>query len=132
GAQVSMRVVNAGAGTVDVYTSASGGTSSLPSAMASGLANFAVTKYVNMAVGPLAVRAFATGSTAFPAMLDVVAPAGVPADRANNLTAVGGTTQAGSALTAFLVPRSVAGSAAANFTTPGVIYIVDRYPPSGF
>ena len=132
GSQVSMRVVNAGAGTVDVYASPSGGTSSLPSALASGLANFAATKYLNIAVGPLALRAFNSGSTTFPAMIDVTAPAGLPADRANNLTAVGGSTQAGSALTAFLFPRSVAGSAAANFTTPGIVYIVDRYPPSGF
>jgi hypothetical protein len=85
-----------------------------------------------MAVGPLSLRAFAAGSTTFPAMVDVVAPAGLPADRANNLTAVGGSTIAGSVLTAFILPRSVAGSTAANFTTPGVIYIVDRYPPSGF
>jgi hypothetical protein len=132
GAQVSLRVFNAGAGTVDVYASATGGTSTLPGAFASGLANFSSTKYTNMAVGALSLRAFNSGVTAFPAMIDVVAPAGLPADRANNLTAVGGTTQAGSALTAFLFPRSVAGSAAATFNSPGIVFIVDRYPPSGF
>ncbi|HEY9229057.1 MAG TPA: DUF4397 domain-containing protein [Gemmatimonadaceae bacterium] len=132
GSQVSLRVVNVGAGTVDVYASASGGTSTLPSAFATGLANFASTKYVNMATGPLSLRGFATGTTAFPALVDVAAPAGVPADRAANLTAVGGTTQAGSALTAFIFPRAVAGSAAGSSTTPGIVYIVDRYPPSGF
>jgi hypothetical protein len=132
GGSVAIRVFNAGAGSVDVYTSASGGTSTLPAAFASGLANFTATKYTTMAVGPVSLRAFAAGTTTFPAMVDVTAPAGLPADRGNNLTAVGGTTIAGSVLTAFIVPRSVSGSTATNFTTPGVIYIVDRYPPSGF
>ena len=132
GTSIAIRVFNAGAGTVDMYASASGGTSTLPTAFASGLANFTASKYTTMAVGPLSLRGFATGSTTFPAMVDVVVPAGLPADRANNLTAVGGTTQAGSVLTAFIMPRSVAGSTAANFTTPGIVYMVDRYPPSGF
>ena len=132
GAQVGLRVVNAGAGTVDVYASASGGTTTLPAAFAANLANFAATKYTNVGVGALALRAFPSGSTAFPAMADANAPAGIAADRANNLTAVGGTTIAGSVITAFIVPRSVAGSRAANFTAPGILYIVDRYPPSGF
>jgi hypothetical protein len=130
--QIAVRVFNAGAGTVDVYASASGGTSTLPSALTSGLANFAATKYTTMAVGPLDLRAFATGTTSFPAMVDVVVPAGLPADRANNLTAVGGSGQAGSVLTAFIMPRSVAGSTATNFATPGIVYIVDKHPPSGF
>jgi hypothetical protein len=132
GAQIAMRVYNAGAGTVDVYTSASGGTSTLPAALATNVANFAATQYVAMPTGPLALRAFSAGSRAFPAMIDASVPAGLPADRPNNLTAVGGSTQAGSVLTAFLFPRSVAGSTARNFATPGVVYIVDRYPPSGF
>jgi Domain of unknown function (DUF4397) len=132
GAQVSLRVFNAGAGPLDLYASAAGGTSALPSALASGLANFAATNYTPMAVGPVSLRGFLAGTSAFPAMVDVAAPAGLPADRVNDLTAVGGTTIAGSALTAFVFPRSVAGSNAANFTTAGVVYIVDKYPPSGF
>jgi Domain of unknown function (DUF4397) len=132
GSQVSLRVFNAGAGTVDVYASATGGTSTLPSAFASALADFSATKYTNMATGDVSLRTFGAGVTAFPAMIDIVAPAGLPADRANNLTAVGGTKQAGSALTAFIFPRSVAGSKAATFNNPGVVFIVDRYPPSGF
>ena len=132
GSQIAVRVFNAGAGAVDVYLSPAGGTSTLPAATAAGLANFTATKYVSMAAGALALRAFSTGSTAFPAMVDATVPAGLPADKANNLTAVGGSTQGGSVITAFIFPRSVAGSAAANFTTPGVVYIVDRHPPSGF
>ena len=132
GTQVALRVVNAGAGTVDVYASPTGGTSSLPTPFAAGVANFTATKWVTMAPGATSLRAFATGSTAFPAMIDIAAPAGLAADRANNLTAVGGVLQGGSVLTAFVYPRSVAGSKAASFTTAGIVFIVDRNPPSGF
>ena len=90
------------------------------------------TALIGLDWGTTSLRAFATGSTTFPAMIDVAAPAGLAADRANNLTAVGGVTQAGSVLTAFVFPRSVAGSKATSFTTPGILFIVDRNPPSGF
>jgi hypothetical protein len=114
GTQVAVRVVNAGAGTVDVYASPTGGTSTLPSPLAAAVANFAATKWVNLAAGTASL------------------PAGLPADHANNLTAVGGMAQAGSVLTAFVFPRSVAGSAARSFTTAGIVFMVDRNPPSGF
>lgn len=132
GTQVALRVVNAGAGTVDVYASPTGGTSTLPTPFAASVANFAVTKWVAIATGAVSLRAFASGSTAFPAMIDVAAPAGLAADHAKNLTAVGGVAQAGSVLTAFVYPRSVAGSKAASFTSPGIVFVVDRNPPSGF
>jgi hypothetical protein len=132
GSQVSLRVFNAGAGTVDLYASATGGTSTLPAPLSAGVPNFAATKYATIAPASVAIRAFSSGSTAFPAMIDIAAPAGLAADRANNLTAVGGTTQPGSVLTAFVFPRSVAGSRAANFTTPGIVFMVDKNPVSGF
>src|SRR6185369_14560725 len=131
GSQVALRVINTGAGVVDVYASPTGGTSTLPTPFAAAVANFTATKWVSMAAGAASLRAFATGSTTFPAMIDVAAPAGLPADRANNLTAVGGIAQGGSVLTAFVYPRSVAGSKAANFTTPGIVFIDDRNPSSG-
>jgi len=74
-------------------------------------------------------------------MVDVTAPAGVAADRTLNLTAVGGSTIAGSAFTAFIFPAAVTGSLAANViaatcptrcTTAGIVFAVDKYPPSGF
>jgi hypothetical protein len=132
GTQVSLRIVNAGAGSVDVYASPTGGTSTLPTPFAAAVANFTATKWATMAPGAASLRAFASGSTAFPAMIDIAAPAGFAADREKNLTAMGGVLQAGSVLTAFIYPRSVAGSKAANFTTPGIVFIVDRNPPSGF
>lgn len=134
GSSVAVRVINAGAGSsVDVYGSATGGTSTLPtSPLAAGVAQYTASKWVTMAPGALVLRVFTSGSTALPAMIDATAPAGAPADRANNLTAVGGSTIAGSAFTAFAFPPSVVGSQAASSTKPTVVYAVDRYPPSGF
>ena len=132
GSQVALRVVNTGAGMVDLYASATGGTSTLPAPLAAAVANFTATKWVLIASGAVSLRAFASGSTAFPAMIDVAAPSGLAADREKNLTAVGGVGQAGSVLTAFVYPRSVAGSKAANFSAAGIVFVVDRNPPSGF
>jgi hypothetical protein len=72
-------------------------------------------------------------------MVDAAAPAGIAADRTLNLTAVGGSTIAGSVFTAFLFPAATTGSLAASssFCTakgaaPGAVFAVDKYPPSGF
>jgi hypothetical protein len=40
-----------------------------------------------------------------------------------------GTYVVGTAITAVIVPRSVAGSAATSFTTPSVLYMIDQQPP---
>jgi len=130
--QVAVRVINAGLGlgTVDVFASASGGTSPLPaSPLLTGVAAGTVSAYTNQAAGPLALRLTAAG-TRTPVLADVVAPPGQAADPALNLTEVGGSTRGGSAFTAFLFQRSVAGSPApAAFTTPGIVYVIDKNPP---
>jgi hypothetical protein len=142
GAQVAVRLVNTGAGTLDIWASAAGGTTSLPaSPLAAAITSFASSTWSNMAPGALFLRANAAGTTTLPALIDAVAPTGVAADRTLNLTAIGGSTIAGSAFTAFVFPAAVAGSPA-NVTVaatcptkcaaPGIVYAVDRYPPSGF
>jgi hypothetical protein len=142
GASVAVRVVNTGLAPIDVYGSASGGLSALPSSpLVPSLASFAASQWTTMATGALALRADATGSTALPAMVDATAPAGVAADRVSNLTAIGGSTIAGSVFTGFMFPAAVQGSRAAlvvagtcptKCTTAGAVFAVDRYPPSGF
>jgi hypothetical protein len=141
-ANVAVRVVNAGATAYDIYGSPSGGTSTLPSSpMISALAAFTGSTWTSMTPGALALRVNATGSKTLPALIDATAPAGDPADKVLNLTAIGGSTIAGSAFTAFVFPAAVTGSLAANVvagtcptrcTTPGIVYAVDKYPPSGF
>jgi hypothetical protein len=143
GASVAVRVVNAGAGaSLDVYASAAGGAAALPaSPLAAALASYTASPWVSTPTGALNLRANAAGSKTLPAMVDANAPAGVAADKVLNLTAIGGSTIAGTAFTAFMFPPAVTGSLAANVvagtcptrcTTPGAVYAVDRYPPSGF
>jgi hypothetical protein len=46
----------------------------------------------------------------------------------NNLTTIGGSGQAGSVVSAFIFPRSVAGSTAPNVTAPSIVFTVDKHP----
>lgn len=143
GTSVSVRAVNLGAASsLDVYASPTGGTAALPATpLFSAVGTFAASNWSPATPGALTLRANAAGSRTLPAMIDATAPVGVAADRALNLTAIGGSTIAGSAFTAFAFPAAVTGSLAANVVagtcptrcaTAGVIYAVDRYPPSGF
>jgi len=143
GSNIAVRVVNVGAASsLDVYGSATGGSSTLPaSPLAAGVGQYTASQWVTMAPGALVLRGNAAGSKTLPAMVDVTAPAGVAANQTLNLTAIGGSTIAGSAFTAFIFPPAVTGSLAAQViagtcptrcTTPGIVYAVDKYPPSGF
>jgi hypothetical protein len=142
-AGIAVRTVNTGVtGSIDVYGSTSGGTTALPSTpLVATLASYAASPWVSMSTGALTLRANSAGSRTLPAMIDAIAPAGVAANRGMNLTAIGGSTIAGTAFTAFIFPPAVTGSSAAavgagtcptRCTTAGVVYAVDRYPPSGF
>jgi hypothetical protein len=142
GNSVAVRVVNLGAASsLDVYASPTGGTAALPAALVSGLAQYAASNFYPMATGALTLRAEAGGVTTLPAMVDAAAPAGVAADKANDLTAIGGSTIAGSVFTAFIFPPATAGTRGAlvvagtcptKCTTAGAVFAVDRYPPSNF
>jgi hypothetical protein len=90
----------------------------------------AASTYSLAAPGAFTLRATPSGATT-PVMANVVAPAGVAGNPSANLTTIGGSTQAGSAITAFLLPRSVAGSAAPQttaFQSPTILYLIDRHP----
>lgn len=81
-------------------------------------------------LGAFAFRAAAAGQTAT-VTASAAAPAGSAADPTNNLTAIAGSSQGGSAFTAYLFPRSVAGSRApqtAAFTSPAIVYLYDKHP----
>ncbi len=128
---VSVRVVNlsVGLGSVDVFASAAGGTSPLPAApLLNAVVEGAVSAYTSQSPGPLALRLTAAG-TRSPVLADVLAPPGQAGNATQNLTPVGGSTMGGSAFTAFIFSRSVAGSTAASFTTPGIVYVIDKHPP---
>ena len=131
GTSVAVRAINLGTGlgAVDLFASATGGSDPLPADPTfANIAFGSATNYSMRPTGAFVIRATAAG-TRTPVLADVGAPAGLPADPGLNLTAVGGSGQAGSALVAILMPRSVAGSAAASFSTPGIVYVVDKNPP---
>ena len=55
----------------------------------------------------------------------------LPVGTTGNATAnpIAGSRVSGSAMTAVLVPQSVAGSPATSFTTPSLIFLIDKNPP---
>ncbi|MDB4875454.1 MAG: hypothetical protein JWM41_1900 [Gemmatimonadetes bacterium] len=126
--QFALRTVVAapGVGPVDVFASATGGTAPLPATASMGNVS-ATSAYVTFpTAASLVLRATAAGSTT-PVMVESTVLAGAAGTSVQD--PIAGSTQGGSVLTAFLFPRSVAGSGAANFTTPGIAYGIDRRPP---
>lgn len=123
--QVAVRVINAAVGQGSVDVESASATAGPFSSFAAGVAYGTAGTYRTVPTGALVMRANSAGSTTTFAAAST-APAGIAAG--NGLSAGGGSTIGGSALTAIVVPRSVAGSAAANFTTPGIIYLVDKAP----
>lgn len=131
--RIAVRMVNAsgsGAATAPAsgYITAST-TSSLPSSASwANLGAVSVGPYVVRDTGAFAVRASSTDQATI--FASAAAPTGAPA--AGLIGATAGARGPGSALSAYLFPRSVAGTGApqtAAFTTPALIFFVDRVPP---
>lgn len=135
GSQIAVRVINLGTtsdlSSVDVYTAASS-SSSLPSSPTiSSLGYLSASNYTLMAPGTLALKVTSGGSTSV--LINSDAPAGEPASPEDLLTAIGGAAEPGSVITAFVMPRSTAGTAApqsSSFQSPAITYIVDKNPGS--
>lgn len=127
GANVALRLVNAGAGlgAIDGRFYTTGGTPPTAPSWAA-VPELTASAYVSTAPGSIRYNVRAAGS-ATNLFADATALAGVAATV--DLDAQPGTTIAGSAVSGFVFPRSVAGSTAANFTTPGIIFVWDRRPP---
>jgi hypothetical protein len=127
GSQVALRLVNAaaGLGALDGKQYPNGGT--VPGTPTwAAVPELSASAYVQAPTGQIRYNVTpAGGGTAL--FADALALAGTAATV--DLDATPGTTVAGSAVSGFIFPRSVAGSAAANFTTPGVIFVWDRRPP---
>jgi hypothetical protein len=132
GSQVAFRVVNlaSGLGGLNVsLTAASGDAIPATPNVASNLAYLAASPYLTRATGNAWFRVQQTSAAA-----EIVsgngrqAPVGAAGDPLQNQTTIGGSGQAGSAVTAYVFPRSVAGSRAANQTAPTVVFIVDKHP----
>jgi hypothetical protein len=129
GAQVALRVVHAGVGLgpVDVTTGAT--TTAATDALFSSVAYGTATPYMMVSTGARALRATPTGGTT--ALATVAVPTGTAGDPVAGLTTIGGSNFAGSAVTAIIMPRSVAGTRApqtAAFQSPTIVYLVDKSP----
>ena len=133
GNQVALRVINATSGAIDVRQYVATGT--VPAAATWGnVAPYTISSYVNVAPSQIRynVQPAGGGTTLFS---DALALIGQPAGTATAGCTVGvdcealpGTTVPGSAVTLIVFPRSVAGSKATSFTTPGGSFMWDRRP----
>ncbi|HEY0970169.1 MAG TPA: DUF4397 domain-containing protein [Gemmatimonadales bacterium] len=114
--QIHIRAVNTMAGAADVSWVDANGASAPVSVSPLGQ-----TSYQSRAAGEVKARFAAAGAA------DAAAPKGAP--EAGGIGATAGYSTSGSALSAYLFPASVVGSRApAAFTTPGVVWFVDRVP----
>lgn len=132
GGNVALRVINATGGPIDVrqYT----GTTVPTSATWANVGAYTISTYVTSPPNQIRynVQPAGGGTTLF---ADALALIGQPKGTATAGCVVGldcdvipGTTVPGSAVTLVVFPRSVAGSRAASFTTPGGSFMWDRRP----
>jgi hypothetical protein len=130
GSNVAFRVVNLATGlsSLNVGVTATSA-EAIPTPTFSDVAYLAASAYVTRATGPAWFRVQETTSaTEIVSGNGRQAPPGAAGDPLNNLTTIGGSSQAGSVVTAWVFPRSVSGSKAPNVTTPSIIFTVDKHP----
>jgi len=127
GTQVALRVINAAAGLggLDVRHYLSSGSAGASPNWAS-VPELTASSYLNTAAGAMKYNVrLAGGTTAL--FTDGTLPAGTA--ETIDIDGIPGSTIAGTALSGIVFPRSVSGSTAANFTTPGIFFVWDRRPP---
>lgn len=132
GDQVALRLINATQtgqvpATADAYVTTDTTSALSGAATFAGVGPVSTTAYISRATGKFFVRSTPAGSTA--SIWNTVAPSGAPADGLIGVTA--GYNGPGSALSAYLFPRSVVGTKApqsAAFQKPAVVFFVDLIP----
>ncbi|MDZ4674316.1 MAG: DUF4397 domain-containing protein [Gemmatimonadota bacterium] len=127
GSQIALRIVNAAAGLGAIEGRFYPGTGTAPAAANwPSIAELTASTYINTAAGAVKSNVRLVGS-ATALLTDPTLPAGIA--ETIDIDGTPGTTRAGTALTGFVFPRSVAGSRATSFTTPGMFWVWDRRPP---
>jgi hypothetical protein len=129
GSNLAFRVVNlaTGLGAVSVGVTAAS-TDPIPAPTFSNVAYLAASPYVTRAIGNAWFRVQDASAAEIVAGNGRQAPVGVAGDPLNFNTTIGGSGFAGSVVTAWVFPRSVAGSQAASITTPSIVFTVDKHP----
>ena len=138
GSNVALRVVNLGTGLASLNVGVTSTyDAAIPTPTFSNVAYLGASAYVTRAPGAAYLRVqettsateiIAPGGTGATLGVNRQVPPGTAGDPLNNLTTIGGALQAGSAVTAYVFPRSVAGSTAPSVTTPSIVFIVDKHP----
>jgi hypothetical protein len=132
---VALRVINATGSAIDVrqYT----GTTVPAATTWPNVAAYTISAYVTASPNQIRynVQPAGGGTTLFADALALIGqPVGTPTTTTGGCTvgldceAIPGTTAPGSAVTLIVFPRSVVGSRAASFTTPGGSFMWDRRP----
>lgn len=130
---IGIRVLHLGSGLgdIDVFADTLGGSSPLPaSPLFIGLSFNSAALYALVDTGRLALRVTNTGQTS-PIVVAAIAPPGEAAVPTQNLTAVGGSRMGRSAISAVILPRSVAGTSAPQgtaFSAPALLFLIDKHP----
>jgi Domain of unknown function (DUF4397) len=126
-AGIAFRAIHAGldVGPVDIYATATTTDAITGTPLLANVALNTVSAYLPRSTGAFAARVTAAGSTT--AVISAAAPAGTAGSA--SVDPLGGATIAGSVITAIAFPATPANSAGTRFTTPGVVYFVDKQPP---
>jgi hypothetical protein len=133
GTQVALRVINATDSPIDARYYASGGTAPAEPTWA-GIPAYSASTFVTAAPNTYKFNIRAAGS-ATNLFSDVTALVGAPADMNVGLDPLPGTTQAGSAVTLVVYPRSTPGARtpqSSAFQVPAGVNMWDRRPPRVF
>lgn len=141
GTQVALRIVNAGVGLGDIdgYQYARGGDAGTdcpggatpPAAPTwASVPEMTASSYITVDPGLKCYRVTLAGDVT-ELFTDALALAGAPPNLVTGHQALPGTTQAGSAVTGFVLPPSVVGSQAPqSLTDPTILFFWDRRPPN--
>ncbi|HET9513055.1 MAG TPA: DUF4397 domain-containing protein [Gemmatimonadales bacterium] len=141
GSQVALRIVNAGVGLGDIDgyqyargpdtgTSCPGGAPPPAAPTWASVPEMAASSYITVDPGLKCYRVTLAGDVT-ELFTDALALAGAPPNLVTGHQAIPGTTQAGSAVTGFVLPPSVVGSQAPQtLTAPTILFFWDRRPPN--
>ncbi len=126
---IGLRVIHAGAGIGSVDVSFIGPTDTLPDVPQMAGVTFSTVRayFTRPTATTLRIVATAAG-TKTPLLVNDTTPAGTAGTPTGN--PIAGTSIAGSVLTVVIVPASVVGSAASQFSTASALFLVDRRPPN--
>lgn len=127
GTSIAVRAIHAApdVGAVDVYATATATTALTGTPLFRALATGAVSAYQTVSAGAFAAQIAATGSTT--SLIAAAAPTGTAGT--TTVDPIGGATIGGSVISAIAFSATPTNSAGTRFTTPGIVYFIDKQPP---